>query len=157
MRPVVVYDDMKLPVGVLRGNMLEELQEFLISVPAVTLICHPSRGDFQRREQTRFSVTFIVMRTMLGQPWHDREHRPGPLQRLDLRLLVNTEHDSVLGRIHVKPDDIGDLRVQLGVCGKLERLRAMRLNTPVAPDSSYLVMADADALGQFTARPVRQP
>src|SRR5216683_1267425 len=124
MRPVVVYDDMKLPVGVLRGNMLEELQEFLISVPAVTLICHPSRGDFQRRE---------------------------------LRLLVNTEHDSVLGRIHVKPDDIGDLRVQLGVCGKLERLRAMRLNTPVAPDRSYLVMADADALGQFTARPVRQP
>lgn len=80
----------------------------------------PVPGDFQRGEQTRCSMTLIVMGAALGQSGSYREHRLGPFQRLDLRLLVHAQHDGVLGRVHVKPEDIGDLRVKLGIGGKLE-------------------------------------
>jgi hypothetical protein len=44
-------------------------------------------------------------------------HRQGllsPVQRLDLRLLIDAEHDRVLGRVQIQPDYIGDLGDTLG-------------------------------------------
>ena len=38
------------------------------------------------------------------------------------RLLVHAQHDRVLRRRQIEPDDVGDLRDQLGVGGELERL-----------------------------------
>ena len=39
------------------------------------------------------------MRVPLGQSWGDRQHRSCPLQGLDLGLLVDAEHDGVLGQV----------------------------------------------------------
>jgi hypothetical protein len=36
-------------------------------------------------------------------------------QRLDLRLLVDTEHDGTLGRSHVEADDVANLGDEIGV------------------------------------------
>ena len=57
----------------------------------------------------------VIVRAALGQTWCDREHRLGPFQGLDLRLLIDTEHDRVLRRVEIQSDHIGNLRFQLRV------------------------------------------
>ena len=43
-----------------------------------------------------------------------RQHRLGPVERLDLGLLVQTEHDRVGRRSQVQTDHVADLRLGLG-------------------------------------------
>jgi len=42
--------------------------------------------------------------------WLDRQHLLGPVQRLDLALLVHTQHHSVVRRCQIQADHVGDLR-----------------------------------------------
>ena len=58
----------------------------------------------------------------------------GPVQRLDLGLLIDTHGDGVLRRLHLRPDDVADVRVEFGVGGELERLDPPGLQVPVPPD-----------------------
>ena len=37
-----------------------------------------------------------------------RQQRLGPIQGLDLTLLVHTQHQSAVRRIQIQPDDIAD-------------------------------------------------
>ena len=57
-----------------------------------------------------------------------REWRLGSLQRLDGRLLVDTEHDRVFGRAEVEPDDIGHLGGKGRIPAHLVGAREMRLD-----------------------------
>jgi hypothetical protein len=41
------------------------------------------------------------------------------VERLDLALLVDTEHQRAIRRVHVEADDIGDLLLELRVVGDL--------------------------------------
>jgi hypothetical protein len=52
-----------------------------------------------------------------------RQRGSGPLQRLNLRFLIDTEHHRLLRRMQVPPDDVADLSLQRRVGGELERLR----------------------------------
>jgi hypothetical protein len=65
-----------------------------------------------------------------------RQDRDRAVQRLDLALLVDAEHDrvgrNVLIRAEVEPADVGDLPDQFGIGGEPERLRLPRLD-PVGP------------------------
>lgn len=56
------------------------------------------------------------MSLLLGLPAVQRQRRLGSVQRLDLRLLVDAEHDcATTRRIQVQPDDVGDLLRELRV------------------------------------------
>ena len=58
----------------------------------------------------------------------------GPLQGLDLTLLVEREHHRVGRWIHVEADDILDLGGEGGVARALERAQPMRLEAVSVPD-----------------------
>lgn len=47
----------------------------------------------------------------------------GPVQGLDLGLLIHTQHDRVLRWCQAQPEHVDDLGLQFGVGGELERLR----------------------------------
>jgi hypothetical protein len=49
-------------------------------------------------------------------------------------LLVDAEHDGLLRRVHIQPDHVADLGVELGIGGELERLGTPGLQVPLAPD-----------------------
>jgi len=49
------------------------------------------------------------MRVPHGPARPQRERGLGAFQRLNRRLLIDTEHDRVFGRVQIEPDDIGDL------------------------------------------------
>ena len=89
--------------------------------------------DIQRGEQGGGAVPDIIVGTFLRHERLHRQHRRGPVQGLDLRLLVHTKHYRVLRRCQVQPDDVGDLRDQFGVGGELERLRPPRLHPRFPP------------------------
>jgi hypothetical protein len=41
--------------------------------------------------------------------------RLGTVQRLDLRLLIDAEHQGLVGRVQVQTDDVADLQGKEGV------------------------------------------
>jgi hypothetical protein len=61
-------------------------------------------------------------------PWQDRLRA---LERLDLGLLVDGEHDGVRRRGDVQADDVTDLVDQLRIGRQLERLGAVGLQAEV--------------------------
>ena len=51
-----------------------------------------------------------------------RQPRLGPVERLDLRLLIDRQHHGVLGRIDIEADDILNLGGKLRIVRQLEGL-----------------------------------
>ena len=92
-----------------------------------------------------------------GQAGPQRQHRRGPVQRLDLGFLIHADHHRVLRRRQVQPHEITDLRLQLRVGGELERLQAVRLDAPLAPDPGHRRERDPQLGRQEPGRPVRDP
>src|SRR3984893_8266127 len=79
-----------------------------------------------------------------------RQPRLGAVERLDLRLLIDRQHQRVLGRIDIEADDVLDLGGKLRIVGQLERSHPVRLEAVRRPDPLYAVMADT---GGFRHRP----
>src|ERR1700712_340879 len=56
------------------------------------------------------------------------------VQALDLALLIDADDDCLLGRMHVQPDHVADLRVEFGIRAELEGLGPPGLQVPLGPD-----------------------
>ena len=51
-----------------------------------------------------------------------REHRCGAVERLDLSLLIDAEHQRPFGRVEVQADDVADLGHEQRILGQLPRI-----------------------------------
>src|ERR1700681_1990387 len=51
---------------------------------------------------------FIVMGVPFDLPGSHREQRLGAIQRLDLRFLIDAEHQRVVWRVEIEADDVAD-------------------------------------------------
>jgi len=91
-------------------------------------------GGVQRGEQVDGAVPDVVMAAPLGCPGDHRQHRSGPLQRLDLRFLIHREHRGVRRRGQVQAHDVADLLDQQRVGGDLEVLGPPGLQPEAPPD-----------------------
>jgi hypothetical protein len=96
-------------------------------VPRVAGVGHFPGRDLQRGEQRGGAAPNVVVGLLLRDPRPNGQDRRGPVQRLDLALLIDAQHDRRLGRVEVEPDDVADLGPQFRVGGELERLRPPRL------------------------------
>jgi hypothetical protein len=54
-------------------------------------------------------MPLVVMGPSLGLPRPHRQQRLGTIQRLDLRFLIDAEHQRAIRRVEVKADDVADL------------------------------------------------
>ena len=90
-------------VGVGTGDMLEEGQELLVTVPVLADAGDPAGGDLECREQCGGAVADVVVAALVGVAGLHRQRLLGPVQRLDLRLLVDTQHDRVLRGARYSP------------------------------------------------------
>ena len=97
----------------------------------------------------------VVVGAPLGHARHHRQHRLGPVQRLDLGLLVDAEHDGLLGRVVVEADDVDDLLDELRVGGQLEGVLQVRLEVELLPDPPDGRFRQPAALGHRRPGPVR--
>ena len=95
------------------------------------------------------------MAAPLGRPGDHRQHRRGPLQRLDLRLLIDREDRRVRRRRQVQAHHVADLVDQQRVRGDLEVLRAPGLQPEGPPDAVHAGRRDPHPPGQLPLGPVR--
>ena len=89
----------------------------------------------QRGEQRRRAVALIVMRHGPGAALLQRQAGLGPVERLDLTLFVDGQHNGVSRWINVEADDIAQLADELRIVGKLELPHPVRLKPVGAPDA----------------------
>ena len=112
----VVEDDVDGRVGMSGDDVVHEVEE--LDAPPALLVRgrHLAGGHLEGGEQGRGAVALVVV-AVAGQRPAVRQLQIAlrPLQRLDRRLLVDTDDDGVLGRRHVEPDHIGGLGGELGI------------------------------------------
>jgi hypothetical protein len=118
---VIVEHEVEVEIGGHRlFDRVEELTELDRAVALVAAANDPSGGDVERGKQRGGAVADIVVAAPLGLSRPHRQQGLGTVQRLDLRLLVDAQHQGVLGRGQIEPDDIAPLSINSGSADNLK-------------------------------------
>ncbi|MDQ0938629.1 hypothetical protein QFZ67_000334 [Streptomyces sp. V1I1] len=152
---VVVHDQVHVQAGRdLPVELGEKLLELRGAVSAVERADHLAARGIQRGEQGGGARAQGVVAAAFGHPGHHREHRLGPVQRLDLRLLIHAQHQRPLRRVEIQTHHVVHLVHKERVGGRLERLGAVRLETEGPPDPRHRRLRHAGPPGHRPGRPV---
>ena len=132
--PWVLVDGVVVEDGVddlagrdLRLDGVEEADELLMPVALHAAADDLAFEHVERREQGRGAVALIIVGHGAAAAWLQRQARLGAVERLDLPLLVDAEHDRMRRRIDVEADDVAQLGDELGVVRQLELAHPVRL------------------------------
>ena len=87
------------------------------------------------------AVAAVIVGTALNLTGPHGQQRSRPLKGLDLRLLVDAQHQGSVGRMEVEPDDVADLLDEQRVGREFERLSPVWLEGKGAPDAGYGALA----------------
>jgi hypothetical protein len=85
---------------------------------------------------------------------HHRQHGLGPVQGLDLRLLVHAEDQCSFRRVQVEAHDVADLVDEERVRGQLERLGPVRGECECPPDPGDRRLRHAGGGSHRSGRPM---
>src|SRR5205809_8031180 len=108
----------------------------ITTMASMQLADHLAGCYIQRRKQRRGAMSLVVMGASLGDTRRQRQQRLRAIQRLDLALLIDTQHHRFGGRIEIEPHDVTRLGNKLRIARELERLLAMRLQAEGPPDAT---------------------
>ena len=156
MGGIVVEDDMDGLFGRdLSLDLVEEADELLMP-----MLLHAAPDDlaFEHIEggkQGGGAVALIVVGHGSGAALLEGQARLGAVECLDLALLIDREHDGMLGRIDVKPDHVVQLLNEVGIIRELELPDAMWLQPVRSPEALHRAYADANLLRHQGRGPVR--
>ena len=123
-------------------------------MPLVAFADDEAGGDVEGGKQRRRAMTDVGMGPALRHARHHRQDRLLAVERLDLALLVDAEHQRAVGRRQVEPDDVAHLVDEQRIARQLERLRAMRLQPEGRPDPADRRVREAGRAGHRADRPV---
>ena len=82
---------------------------------------HLAFEDIEGSEQRGRAVAFVIVGHGSEPPFLHWQSWLGTVERLDLALLVDRQHDGVGGWIDVEPDDVTQLGGELWVLGNVNR------------------------------------
>ena len=133
---------------------IEEADELLMAMTLHALADDLALKDIERREQGGDAVPLIIVGHGAGASLLHRQPRLGAVQRLNLALLIDGQHNGVVRRIDVKSDDVLELGGKLRVAGQLELAHQMRPKTVGTPDPLHRTDADPGRLGHGRAGPM---
>ena len=153
----VVVEDQVDVVGLLHGpvDAAQETQELLGAVTRHAFPDDQARLDVQRGEERGGSVALVIMGHRRRAPLLEGQTRLGPIERLDLGLLVDAQHDRTVGRVEVEADDLSNLLLEHWVVRDLEPLHDMQLQPGIGPDAPHARSRDTHRLGHCRAAPMR--
>jgi hypothetical protein len=152
---VVVEHEVHVELGWhLVVDRLQEPLELERAVTGVQRADHLAAGRVERGEQARSAVALVVVRAALR---HARQQRLAAIERLNLGLLVDAQHQRALRRVQVQADDVSHLLDEQRVLGELPVLDAVRLQPERPPHPGHRRLRDARHVGHLTRRPVRAP
>ena len=134
---------------------IQEADELLMAVSLHAAADDLAFQDVESGKERDCSVALIVMGHCSGTPFLQGQAGLGSVQSLNLALFIHREHDGVLRRIDIEPDDVAQRRGELRIVGELELLDLGRLKTVGAPDALNRAGADAASLSHHRRGPVR--
>jgi hypothetical protein len=106
----VVHDDVNVEVSwhvLLDG--IEEPAELLRPAPRHALVDDSPGLHVQRGEQRGCPMSFVVVGAPLGLPMAHGQQRLSAIQCLDLRFLIDAEHQGAVRWVEVKANNIANL------------------------------------------------
>jgi hypothetical protein len=113
---VIVDDEVQIRLG--RGfavDPVEEADEFLMPMAAHALTDDLALQHVERGEQRRRAIALVVMGHCPASATLHRQPRLGPVERLDLRLLIDRQYERIFGRIDIEADDVLDFGCKLRI------------------------------------------
>ena len=133
----------------------QKAQELLVPMPFVALADHAPLQDFQGGKQGGGAVALVVVGHGSAAALFHRQARLRAIERLNLRLLIHTQHQRLLRRIQIQAHHIGQFLQKLGVARQLEGLVPMRLEMVRLPDVVDRRLAHPLGVGQLPTTPLR--
>src|ERR1700730_11634893 len=113
---------------------------------------HGSVEDVRGGKERGRAVAFVIMGHGSALARLQRQARLGPIESLNLALLVDGDDHGVSWRGPVETDDVLDLHGELRIVGALEGSKPMRLQAIGLPQTlDGGAQRDADRLGQWRA------
>ena len=98
MSAVIVRDQMDIERGRdVAVKVIKKAEKFLMTMARFAHRNHFAIEHVERREQSGGAMAVIVMGYSFGVAQAQRQHRLGALQRLHLALLVDTQHQRLVG------------------------------------------------------------
>jgi class 3 adenylate cyclase len=156
VRGVVVHDQMQRQMlGRAAIDEPQELEPFTVAMPRLAHRDHAAVERVERCEQRCRAMALVVVGDGAGTPALHRQTRLRAVQRLDLALLIATEHEGMLGRVQVQPHDIDQLVLEVRIARDLEGPAEVRLQAVALPDPTHGRGTRAQVLGQRAGAPVR--
>ena len=128
-----------------------------LAVPMARLAAADDRAleHVERGEERGRAVTEVVVGLALGDARAQRQDRPGPVECLDLALLVDAQHQGFVRRAEVQAHDVAHFGNEVRVTAELEALQAVRLQVVLLPDAVHRRRADPLGLGHRAHAPLR--
>ena len=152
---VIVHDKMQIEMGRRLGvDLVEETNEFLVSMTRHAVADHFAIEHAQRGEQCSRAVALVVVRHCPAAPLLDRQSWLGTIECLDLTFLVDAQDQGLVWRVEIKADHIVELFDKTFVAAELESLGQMRLEAVSIPNTLNRHPADALRLGHGADAPV---
>src|ERR1700730_1063397 len=136
VRGVIVDDQMQIEMGGrLAVDLPQERQEFVRPVAWQTFADDLASRHIKRGEERCRAVALVVVGHRASAALLQGQAGLGAVERLNLALLVDGQHERLLRRIEIEADL--DLFGEIGVGGDLEALHLMRLEPVLVPDALY--------------------
>ena len=145
---------MILPAGTLGLDSVQEADEFLMPVPLHAATDNLAFQHVESGEQRGRPVPLVVVGHRLAAALLDRQTRLGAVEGLNLRLLVDRQHDGVRRRIDVEANDVVQFGRKLRIVGQLELAHPVRLEAMSTPYPLHRTDADPGCLRHLRTGPV---
>ena len=149
-------DDVHLAsAGLCLDDGLQETHKFRARVPSRGVAHYFARSGVERGIKRERPVSVVLEAVTFGASWRQRQDRVEPIERLNRRLFVDTEHHGMLRRIEVQADHIRRLRLELGIGRPHVPFEPMRLQPGMAPRSGDNRVLHAKLPSERPRRPMR--
>ena len=147
-----------MDVEVVRRFLVDEVEEFdpfLVPMARHARADDVARQRAQRRKEGSGPIPLVVVRHRTGPPLLDRQPRLGPVECLNLALLIDGEDERLGRRVEIETDNLVELLCEVRVVADLAGTDQVRLQAVAFPDTLDARRADAELRGQGPGAPVR--
>jgi len=110
--------------------------------------------DIESRKQSGDTMPLIVVGHGTDASLLHRQSWLGTIQRLNLALFIDRQHDGMVGRIDIQANDLLELGGKLRIVGQLKLAHQMRPQAVSAPYPLHRTDADPRRFGHGRASPV---
>ena len=152
---IIVEDRVDQLSGRHRGlDPVQKAEEFLVAMARHALADDRAVENVERREQGGRAIADVIVRHRAGAAALHRQAGLGTVKGLNLRFLVNRQHQAMRRRVEIEPDHVAQFGGKSRVLRQLEAPHPVRLQTVRRPDALHRAQRDTARRRHRPAGPV---